>query len=111
MNEVNSYLQVLVFPILLAIPLTLVTLVGIGISLFRYKKAPRASILAISGLLLFLLLRLVFAFQPLLNVWMVEGNMEPETFTYIIGGISIVSSLIGAISLALLVFAVWSNRD
>ena len=112
MDDSSSYyLQTLVFPILLALPMFLVILGGMAFSVFQYKKAPKASIFSLIGLGLFLLVRLVFLFQPMLNIWLIEGNMDQTTFSYVIAGISVVTAIVGAIALLLLVFAIWSQRD
>lgn len=112
MDDSSSYyLQTLVFPFLLALPMLLVILGGMVFSVIKYKKAPKASILSFAGLGLFLLVRLVYFIQPMLNIWLLQGSIDQTTFSYVIAGVSVVTAIIGAIALALLVFAIWSQRD
>lgn len=106
-----DYIRVLLFPFLLSLPHFVVILGGIGFSIFRYKTSPKTSLLSIIALLIVAILRVVYIFQPLLNIWVVESKIEPQTFSYIIGTIAVVTSIFSAIALAMLIFAIWSNRE
>ncbi len=107
----TDYIRSLVFPILLALPIFLIIFIGIAFSIIRYKTAPKASLLSIIALVIFLLLRLVALIQPLLSVQLVQGGIDSNTFAYVIGTVSVLSSIFGAIALGLLIFAVWTNRS
>jgi len=107
----SYYLQMFGFPILLALPTLLVILAGMGFSIFQYRKAPKASILTIAALVLFLLLSLNIVVQPFLNSLLINGSIDQTSFMYIMSGISILASLVGAIALGLLITAVWLQRN
>ncbi len=106
-----DYLKTLIFPVILAIPYFLVILGGIGYSLLKYKKSPKTSLLTIIALLIFGVLNIINIIQPPLNLWLISSGTTPESLTYIYGAIGAVMAVFGAIALAVLIFAVWSNRE
>lgn len=105
-----DYLQTLVLPLVLALPLVLVILIGMGFSIFQYRKAPKVSIFSFVALGLFLLLRLISLVQPVLNIWLMDGSIKQDSFIYINSVVSGLVSLFGALALGVLITAVWLER-
>ncbi|NNE99415.1 MAG: hypothetical protein HKN25_10390 [Pyrinomonadaceae bacterium] len=101
-------LSQLIFPALLALPFLVVILIGIGLSVLGYKKNSKASLLAIGGLLIFLILQLWFVIQPLINMSLIKSR--GNTYYYFASASAVISTIFGAVALALIVAAVWVGR-
>lgn len=107
----TDYLRMLLFPFLLSIPIFIVIIGGIALSIFRYKTSPKTSLFSIVGLLIIAIVRVIYILQPILNVWLIQSKIEPDTFNYLFGTISVITALLSAIALAILIFAIWSQRE
>ena len=107
----TDYLRMLFFPFLLSIPILIVAFGGIALGVFRYKTHPKTSLFSIVGLLIFVIVRVIYILQPILNVWLIQSSIDSDTFTYLFGTISVIASIFSAVALAVLIFAVWSQRE
>lgn len=99
----------------ISIPIYLVILIGLGFSIFRYKANSKASLLAISSLVLYGILQIYYFFQPFITRWMLTSRTSIESYSETIGWFYFISGIITAILTAivwgLIITAVWAGRQ
>ena len=94
------------------LPHFLVTIAGLIFSFLNLKKFPRASRMAMIGLIILLLMHIVRIFLPALSTYLIisagESARNAGYFSLIIG---FLYSLISAVGLGLVIYAVWVGRN
>jgi hypothetical protein len=93
---------------LVQIPIFLVWLVGLAFAVIRWRRHPRVSLLATSGLLLFFLRALNF---PLIRLWIQQRAAETFQVGIRFSALNLGSALVGALAWALILIAVFSQRS
>lgn len=94
------------------LPHFLVTIAGLIFSFSNLKKFPRASRTAMIGLMILLLTNIVGIFLPALSTYlMISARSSVRNIGYLNVVVGFFYSLISAVGLALVVYAVWLGRD
>lgn len=93
------------------LPYFLVTIAGLIFSFLNLKKFPRASRMAMIGLIILLFMHIVGVFLPALSTYLIISARESARnvgyFSMVVG---FFYSLISAVGLGLVIYAVWIGR-
>lgn len=100
-----------VLSILMASPTILVALVGGVLVLLRRQRHPKASMLALAGLLIYLAISLFFpVLYAVLPALLTGGAWSVSSYSILYRGLSFFHHLAEAVALALLLAAVFAGR-
>lgn len=91
-------------------PLIAVNAGGLVISLLRYQRRPKISLLAGAGFATLLLLNFVSAFSFVFTVYYFSRGMNAQSVGYVNAAIGLVLTLISAVAHGLLIAAIWKDR-
>jgi hypothetical protein len=92
---------------LVQMPVFLVWLVALAFAVIRWRRHPRVSLLATSGLLLFFLRALTV---PLIRLWIQQRAAETFQVGIQFSALNLGSALVGALAWILILVAVFSGR-
>lgn len=94
------------------IPIFVILIVGIVLAISRWERHPQVSLLALIGLGILLLQRLVGGF---LNVWlpmrMTTGTMSVTSMGWLMSARNLISALLAAVAYGLIVTAIFRGRN
>ena len=110
--ELNQLLYLLMTSLLRQLPQFIVLIVGIVMCFSNRAKAPKASKMALAGLIILFMTDLlgtaIFLFQVYMPLWL---NTSMQTVGYVNFAVGFVLSIIAAGGLGLIIYAVWTERN
>ena len=108
--EGYDYLRIVFVQTIYHLPIFIVLIIGLAVSLIRYRKYPKVSLISAIACITLFLLNIVSIFMPLLTMYLYRQVQNPNSVTYLTYFLNFVVSLFNAIALGLLIFAVWRER-
>ena len=108
--ESYDYLRIVIVQTIYHLPNFIVLIIGLALSLIRYRKYPKVSLISAIACITLFLINLVGIFLPLLTTYLYRQSQDITSATYLSYFINFVVSLLSAAALGLLIFAVWRDR-
>lgn len=108
--ESYDYLSIVFVQTVYHLPNFIVLLIGLTLSLIRYRKHPKVSLISAIACITLFVINLVNIFQPLLMTYLYRSSQGINSVTYLSYFLNFVVSLLSAAALGLLIFAVWRDR-
>lgn len=108
----QNWLSIIGSSLVVHLPMILVIGVGIFFCFSNLQKHPKAARTALIGLFILLFVHFIGIFLPAIYTWIslsMRGNWTAYGFITIISGFIV--SLIGAVGLGLVIYAVWKERE
>lgn len=110
--ETQQVLYLLLIAFTRQLPQFIVIIIGIVLCFSNRAKSPKASKIALSGLLILLLTYFLGVALFLIQIYLpILMNKSGNEAVYISSALGILFSLLPAIGLGLIIYAVWAGRD
>jgi hypothetical protein len=108
-SDFSTYAQMAGKNFLVSLPVLLVWLAGLVWCVINWRKAPRAAVFALVGLVIFFFERFFyFVASAVINSYI--GKWSPNNFLWAYFFLNFFNSLLSAAGFALLILAVWAQR-
>ena len=94
------------------LPTIIVSLVGLFFAFSNYQKHSKVALLSGIAFLILLISSLLASAFPLFSAYLTSsGKFDIETIGYIFAFVSFIFSIISAVSFALIISAIWKDRN
>ena len=109
--EGYDYLRIVFVQTIYHLPIFIILIVGLALSLIRYRKYPKVSLIVAIACITLFLLNVVSIFLPVLTTYLYRGGQNINSVTYLSYFLNFLVSLLSAAGIGLLIFAVWRERS
>jgi hypothetical protein len=108
--ETAEFLRIIFGSLVYQLPIFIVLSIGIIYCIITFFKHPKTNRWALGGLLVMFALDIVNLFNPVWNIYFFRTYGSSGVFGYITYLIGFVLSMIFAVGLGMILYAIWANR-
>ena len=109
--EIMELLQVILSGLIWKLPIFIVLFAAAIYCVINFSKYPKVNRIALSGILILLVLDVLGLFLPILHAYLFKHYGTGNVFSYVNSAVSLVMSIVYAVGLSMILYAVWVNRN